>query len=694
MFSIAFGTWSEGPNSNNYYYIQWGFDQSGNLEMQDFFQYMSFADVLTGGQINNSVLIHGDLEQHPSYNGDLQLYTAYSETKTTTTGSVTAGDYLLLNTTYFTNVSSGNPTVSASSNFTDTMFTRGRVSGTYSSNQNFVSAWGNAAWVYPWRGDWSNRSRQNYFIYSYKVGSNYYVDLVAADGTVINVTTTTSESTADTSATNFQNGTYTNYVYENHFTDDSTTYKNLAAESQLLTNNVLQTEIDVEIDYHTLDTGWQQVEVTSPAGSAGQNGSASASGVTVSVTSPTVGSEVTASPSLPTITVGSPLVYETVVEVPLQTPAVSVSSPSATASADASASASLVVVTVVDPTVSASGSSVASSTLVSISVSPAQPLAGVSVTASASIPSVTVTAPTTGEEVVDLVSLPEITLTPAEASVTGGATAFYALVLIDAAAPTSTATADSTASSTLPTISVASPTATLEVDSTASSSLPTVSVTVPTAKVELDTATDDVDGTSTVTGTAGLINPASLSISGSSTVSGSVTLSNAVTASATSSATTSSSAGLILPSTSSSTGQATTTGFVTRIQESSVSITGSTNVSASCTIVKDADSVVTASSTVSGVVTLQNSGEGQSSSSATTSGSIGQLLGFGNTTSTGSATVSADAFVTAPLIADDVSPLRTITISDDIPRVTVIAQDSIALVRVYSEPPRRIRIYV
>ena len=421
-------TTSNTTGTTDYWRIIWGFDDYGNLSMQKINRYIGFGSVETQGQITNSIFIHGDLADAAVLAGnghvggaDVVVYTVIESPKSTTDSSGAAGDYLILHSTAFSNVSSGSPSTTTRVNYSDTYLQRNRVGAVNSFSPNYVSAWGTNAWVYPWRGDWSNRSRENYFVYSYKVGSNYYVDLVSEDGTVINVTTTTTESTADASAANFQNGTYTNYVHQSHFTDDGAFYKGLAATSQLLTNSILVPEIDVEVEYHTIDTSWQEISITSPAGIARQDRTASATLPTVTVSSPqpTTGGNSTgagavgtvsistasptvsisstasaalatvsvtspastasgtasrtASASIPSITVGAPLVGETVVEIPLPTPSVTISSPAVQPVINSTASATAPSVTVTTPQASVSLGIGVNVTLPSITVNAPAP---------------------------------------------------------------------------------------------------------------------------------------------------------------------------------------------------------------------------------------------------------------------------------------------------------------------------------
>lgn len=181
---------------------------------------------------------------------------------------------------------------------------------------------------------------------------------------------------------------------------------------------------------------------------------------------------------LPSITVGAPLTTETVVEIPIANPPITVSAPAATLAVTSTASAQLVVVTTTAPQATLSASSTAAATLVTITVSPAQTSLTLNALIEATLPVVTVTAPETIEVVVEQVALPQVTLTPAEATLSGSAVATYALVLVDASAPQATATAASTADTAVVTVSVGVPgvNAVGTSGGTASASLPTVTV--------------------------------------------------------------------------------------------------------------------------------------------------------------------------------------------------------------------------
>ena len=245
--------------------------------------------------------------------------------------------------------------------------------------------------------------------------------------------------------------------------------------------------------------------VAIPTGGTAFNATASLPEILIGASAPTNTVSSTAGTNLPIISVGAPLTTETVVEIPLANPPITVLAPEPTTQGSSSANSSFaVVVTITSPASTLSIASTANGELPLITVSPAEITNTVDVIVEASLPQITTTAPESIEAVIEQVALPQVTLTPAEAALSGSAVATYALTLIDAASPQANTTAGGTANTPInvailvgvpgvdavgtsgdtasaspPQVGTTSPEATLTTSSSVAGDLPQVTVGAP-----------------------------------------------------------------------------------------------------------------------------------------------------------------------------------------------------------------------
>ena len=236
-----------------------------------------------------------------------------------------------------------------------------------------------------------------------------------------------------------------------------------------------------------------------------------------------------------------------------------------------------------------------------------------------------------------------VALTAAEATATGAAEATFAdSIEVGVVSPAPTPTVIALPS--IPSITVTVPTvsATGSTSVTASASLPTITVTSPASSATSDTQTDDVDGSSTATGSSVLVKKGEASVTGTATAS--------------------SNEAFRAKGAGSLAGQATVSGSSTLLKVGSSSVAGSTNASASCTIVKDASSTISTTSTSSGTALSLFNGDGSLATDSTASGTAGFQLGaFGDIN--GTAEVSALSFVLNPIDVNSLTPSNIVRIN-------------------------------
>ena len=482
--------------------------------------------------------------------------------------------------------------------------------------------------------------------------------------------------------------------------------------------NATQTDIRFPSVAQEVQAEGFEIPVEPPATSFPATSTASIPSIAVSAPVAVATGEafVFATATLPSITVGAPLTTETVVEIPIANPPITVSAPAATLAVTSTASAQLVVVTTTAPQATLSASSTAAATLVTITVSPAQSETTLDVLVEATLPAVSITAPETIEVVIEQVAIPQVTLTPAEATLSGSAVATYALVLIDASAPQATPTAagnvdtavvtvsvgvpgvnavgtsGGTASASLPTVTVSTPEPTVLVSSSALPTIPQVTVVSPDADAVLDSLTEVIAGSTTLTATPQLVQEAAASSAGTASVFGSATAVALISGATQGTSQVAAAPTAVLEgATDQVDGTSVVSGSADRLKDVQGSAQGSTTLSSSCTIVKNATSSVATASAVSGTAEFTTNLQGSLATASTVSGILGQTRGVSGTIA-GSATVSAIAFVTTPLIAGDVSELRTVTIAEDTPRVAIVQSDTIRYVAVFPDRSRTVRI--
>jgi len=438
------------------------------------------------------------------------------------------------------------------------------------------------------------------------------------------------------------------------------------------------------------------IPLTSPAVDASGGAIAQAAGSTVSISSPVVdvngGARAQAAGDV--IDVLSPAVDANGgARTQATGSTVSISSPVVNAKGGATAQAAGDVIDVSSPAVDVNGGAVAEATGETIIISSPVTNAGSSNTAQATGSTVSISSPAVDAnggaraqaagDVID-VSSPVV-------DVNGGAVAEATGSTITVSSPVIDADVDDTATASGATVSVSAPSVSASVAATATGTLPTVSVIDPDVVVSTDAETADITGTSTVSGTFVLIKNVAASVTGTASVSGDASFVISESGSVATTATVSGEGTTLQGIEGSIAGSSTTSASLIRLKDAAGSSTGSTNLSASCTIVKDVGSTVSGTATASGSIETYLVFSGSTEATASTSASSSFVFGFTGTVES-SATLAASAFVTRPLIAEDISPFRTITIPADPPSVVTVHSDTIRYALIFPERRRYIRI--
>lgn len=403
------------------------FDSSGNLTLiyfQKHYLSLNASGGATGNDeghaIRGAVFMDSSIEAHSAASG--ADYYAFVPVFTNVGPGSDVGKYATVDVIGIQNYNSKSPTITTTRSASgQTSITLGGFEGKLSSSTTDIVPIGIANWKHsestvnrsriPWRGDWSTRSRQNYILWSYRQGSSgsytYYLKLLAENGDIITVNSTTNQSAHTTEANKFTDGsTYPNLLADNTFSNGTSALEKKAERNQSLSGTFANLHSDIDADVNRTaslaltvsapepalasnaiaSASPGTVSLSAPSPTLSVSSTASAALVTVSVTAPTVTAtstaSATASASIPSITVGVPLVNETVVEIPLPTPAISVSSPAPQATSTSTASATIPSVTVTTPQVSATSASTASATVPAITVTSPAPTASASATVS------------------------------------------------------------------------------------------------------------------------------------------------------------------------------------------------------------------------------------------------------------------------------------------------------------------------
>lgn len=451
----------DSDSTNQLYNATWSFDSAGNLTLLYIATFLSWASGVTAGVVRGGGFIHGDLETHPSLNGDVQLYTPLIAQNASGTYQ---GTYLYCNARALTETTE-HFSYSDSNSLTTSTFSLGQVS-TSATDTELVApggTWPAGAVTLPWHGDMHDSvstARENLLIWSYKKGSYWYLKGVSEDGTLMLSEQSTSLANHKVACERLNDPTLTTvydsgFSYFNHcvgptllstsnnlhkwWHDSSAAYKEKAAKALRLTETVLHdTNSTATVTAPT-------ITLSSPIATAiipDIIATVSVPAITVSnADSVVTGGALVTVGDLPTVAISAPA-SSVSVAVQLVAPTITVTAPVPGASVSDTVTVTSNTVTVAAPVVTATGGLVTTVTsnsitttapvssavvnttqnLVAGTITITPPVSTVSVGATVNAPTVSVTAPSVSENVADFPeTLPTISITPPSSIATGGA---------------------------------------------------------------------------------------------------------------------------------------------------------------------------------------------------------------------------------------------------------------------------------